>query len=173
MLCLTKKALRTVLIVVCMLAGATTLAASETDALTISANIQQFHMPYGSILDPVFASSDPASPDYSRIVGYTHAGDSAVWTGHYLAAEAFRYQVTRSPEAFANVWRALWGIRALIDITKTDVLRVVLFLQTHLMLQRYNSRKVDTGFTTTISEIVRTSGLGTRLETNIPASCSA
>ena len=105
-----------------MLSSVHAIAASETDALTISANIQQFHMPYGSILDPVFASSDPASPDYSTIVGYTHAGDSAVWTGHYLAAEAFRYQVTRSPEAFANAWRALWAIRALIDITKTDVL---------------------------------------------------
>jgi hypothetical protein len=118
----TKNALRMVLIGACMLACVRTLAASEIDALNISANIQQLHMPYGSILDPVFASSDPASPDYSTIVGYTHAGDSAVWTGHYLAAEAFRYQVTRSPEAFANAWRALWAIRALIDITKTDVL---------------------------------------------------
>src|SRR6185369_12877121 len=107
-----RNVLRTVLIATCLLAGARTLAASEADALKISANIQQLHMPYGSILDPVYASSDPASPDYSTIVGYTHAGDSAVWTGHYLAAEAFRYQITRSPEALANAWRALWAIRA-------------------------------------------------------------
>jgi hypothetical protein len=114
--------LRVISLAVCLLAGVQTIQASETDALKISANIQQFHIPYGSLLDPVFASSDPASPDYSRIVGYTHAGDSALWTGHYLAAEAFRYQVTRSPEAFANAWRAVWGIRTLIDITGTDVL---------------------------------------------------
>lgn len=119
---LTKNNARIVLIAGFLLAAVQTSQASETDALMISANIQQFHMPYGSILDPVFASSDPASPDYSTIVGYTHAGDSALWTGHYLAAEAFRYQVTRSPEAFANAWRALWGIRTLLDITKSDVL---------------------------------------------------
>jgi hypothetical protein len=122
MFCLNKNALRILLIAGFFLAGVRTIHGSEIDALTISANIQQFHMPYGSILDPVFASSNPSSPDYSTIVGYTHAGDSAAWTGHYLAAEAFRYQVTRSPEAFANAWRALWAIRALIDITKTDVL---------------------------------------------------
>jgi hypothetical protein len=119
---LNKNALRVLLLAGCLLAGIQTIQASETDALTISTNIQQFHFGYGSILDPVFASSDPASPDYSRIVGYTHAGDSALWTGHYLAAEAFRYQVTRSPEAFANAWRAVWGIRTLIDITGYDVL---------------------------------------------------
>ena len=59
-------------------------------------------MPYGTVLDPVFASSDPESPEYSNIVGYTRAGDSAIWTGHYLAAEAFRFQVTRSPDASAR-----------------------------------------------------------------------
>src|SRR5262249_41239710 len=117
-----KNALRVILLAVCLLASGHTIQASEIDALKISANIQQFHFGYGSILDPVFASSDPASPDYSTVVGYTHAGDSALWTGHYLAAEAFRYQVTRSPEAFANAWRAVWGIRTLIDITGNDVL---------------------------------------------------
>jgi hypothetical protein len=96
--------------------------ASELDAVSISTNIQQFHMPYGTVLDPVFASSNPASPDYSRIVSYSRAGDSAIWTGHYLAAEAFRYNVTRSGEALENVRRALQGIRALLDITGTDLL---------------------------------------------------
>lgn len=105
-----------------LLAGARTVHASEHEALTISSNIQRLHMPYGTILNPVFASSDPASPGYSHIVGYARAGDSAIWTGHYLAAEAFRYRVTRSPEAFGHVWQALLGIRALVDVTGTDVL---------------------------------------------------
>src|SRR6266436_2144517 len=96
--------------------------AAEADALTISANIRRLHMPYGAILDPVFASSDPASPGYSEIVGYTRAGDSAIWAGHYLAAEAFRYQVTRSPDALANARLALRGITSLLDITGSDVL---------------------------------------------------
>jgi len=92
------------LVILSILAGVRTIHASEVDALTISRNIQQLHMPYGTVLDPVFASSDPASPGYSEVRGYTRAGDSAIWTGHYLAAEAFRYQVTRSPDALANAW---------------------------------------------------------------------
>src|SRR5438132_11843451 len=96
--------------------------AAEADALTISANIRRLHMPYGTMLDPVFASSDPASPGYSEVRGYTRAGDSALWTGHYLAAEAFRYQVTRSADALANAWKAPEGIHSLLDVTGTDVL---------------------------------------------------
>jgi hypothetical protein len=96
--------------------------ASEVDALTISQNIQRLHMPYGTVLDPVFASSDPSSPAYAELVGYTRAGDSAIWTGHYLAAEAFRYKVTRSPDALANASKALQGIHSLLDITGSDVL---------------------------------------------------
>ena len=66
--------------------------ASEADAVAISAGIQARHMPFGTILDPMYAS--PAS---NQIVGYTRCGDSALWTGAYLAAEAFRYKVTRRP----------------------------------------------------------------------------
>ena len=93
-------------IAVSILAGIRPIHAAEVDALTISQNIQRLHMPYGTVLDPVFASSDPASPEYSNLVGYTRAGDSAIWTGHYLAAEAFRYKVTRSPDALANSTRS-------------------------------------------------------------------
>ena len=110
------------LLILSILAGVRTIHASEVDALTISLNIQQLHMPYGTVLDPVFASSDPASPGYSEVRGYTRAGDSAIWTGHYLAAEAFRYQVTRSPDALANAWKALEGIHSLLDVTGSDVL---------------------------------------------------
>jgi hypothetical protein len=103
-------------------AGVRTIHASEFDAVAISSNIQQLHLPFGTILDPRFASSDPESPGYSDLVGYTRAGDSAIWTGHYLAAEAFRFQVTRSPDALNAVRQALQGIRALLDVTGTDVL---------------------------------------------------
>jgi hypothetical protein len=107
---------------VCLLAGVQAIQASELDAINISDNIQRLHMPYGTMLDPVFASPDPASPDFPTVVGYTRAGDSATWTGHYLAAEAFRYNVTRSPDALANAWAAAAGIRSLIDITGNGVL---------------------------------------------------
>jgi uncharacterized protein (TIGR03437 family) len=92
-------------------------AASEANALAISANIQATHVPYGTILDPIFAG--PAS---TQIVGYTRCGDSAIWTGHYLAAEAFRYQVTQSAAALANVKQALAGIQSLLNVTGTNVL---------------------------------------------------
>jgi uncharacterized protein (TIGR03437 family) len=91
--------------------------AAETDALAISANIQARHLPFGTILDPIVAS--PAS---DQIVGYTRCGDSAVWTGHYLAAEAFRYQVTRTPGALDNVRKALAGIKSLSDVTGMNLL---------------------------------------------------
>lgn len=91
--------------------------AAEADALRISREIEARHMPYGTILDPVFSA-----PGGGMIVGYTRAGDSAIWTGHYLAAESFRYAVTRSPEALAAVKRALVGIRSLAEAPGTGLL---------------------------------------------------
>jgi hypothetical protein len=95
---------------------------NQAAADEISANIQSAHLlasfPYPTILDPRFASSDPASPDYNTVAGYVHAGDAAIWTGHYLAAEAFRYAVTGSADAKANAQRALHGIQGLVDVTR-------------------------------------------------------
>jgi uncharacterized protein (TIGR03437 family) len=86
--------------------------AAESDALAISANIQARHLPFGTILDPIYAS-----PTSDQIVGYTRCGDSALWTGAYLAAESFRYNVTQSADALKNVKTALAGLKALADVT--------------------------------------------------------
>jgi uncharacterized protein (TIGR03437 family) len=86
--------------------------ATEADALAISANIQAKHLPFGTILNPIYAS-----PTSAQIVSYTRCGDSALWTGAYLAAEAFRYNVTQSPDALNNVKIALAGLKALADVT--------------------------------------------------------
>jgi uncharacterized protein (TIGR03437 family) len=86
--------------------------ASESDALAISANIRAKHIPFGTILDPIYAS-----PTSDQIIGYTRCGDSALWTGVYLAAESFRYKVTQSAEALENVKTALAGLKALADVT--------------------------------------------------------
>jgi len=91
--------------------------AAESDALAIDANIQALHVPYGTIIDPIFAS-----PSSNQVVGYTRCGDSAIWTGHYLAAEAFRYSVTEAPDALTNIQNAIAGIQGLVDVTGTDVL---------------------------------------------------
>jgi uncharacterized protein (TIGR03437 family) len=40
-----------------------------------------------------------------------------LWTGAYLAAEAFRYNVTQSADALNNVRSALAGLKALVDVT--------------------------------------------------------
>jgi hypothetical protein len=107
---------RIIPLVILLILGATALA-GEPDATAISAAIQRRHLPYNTILSPVFAS--PAS---DVVVSYSRCGDSAIWTGHYLAAEAFRYAVTGSPQALANAERALSGLEALAAVTGTGVL---------------------------------------------------
>lgn len=91
--------------------------ASEADALAISANIQAKHMPFGTILDPIYDSSTG-----NTVVGYTRCGDSALWTGAYLAAEAFRYKVTQSPDALSNFQKAFAGLKSLSDVTGNNLL---------------------------------------------------
>ena len=91
--------------------------AAEADALAITANIQARHLPFGTILDPIFTLTDS-----DQIAGYTRCGDSALWTGHYLAAEAFRYKVTQAPDALNNVKRAIAGLKSLADVTGTNLL---------------------------------------------------
>src|ERR1041384_964994 len=91
--------------------------ASDADAIAISRNIQTRHLPYSTILDPVFESATS-----NQIVNYTRCGDSAIWTGHYLAAEAFRYAVTHSSEALDNARRAFTGIESLANATGNNVL---------------------------------------------------
>jgi hypothetical protein len=93
------------------------LSAAEADALSIDANLQARHVPFGTILDPMFAAADS-----DQIVGYTRCGDSAIWTGHYLAAEAYRYKVTQSADALSNARSALNGLTLLVDVTGTDLL---------------------------------------------------
>ncbi len=91
--------------------------AAEADAVAISAIIRARHLPFATVLDPVFSADDS-----DQITGYTRCGDSALWTGHFLAAEAFRYKVTRAPEALDNVKWSIAGIQGLTDVTGTNLL---------------------------------------------------
>ena len=92
----------------CVCAG----RAAESDALAISANIQARHIPFVTLLDPLYASSSS-----NQIIGYTRCGDSALWTGALLAAESFRYGATKSADALKNVKSALAGLKSLADVT--------------------------------------------------------
>ena len=99
-------------------ARAAALAApTQADADAISANIISLHMPYGTLADPGFASADPASPDYTTLATYNRMGDGAIWTGHYLAAQSYRYAVTQLPDALDAVRAAMNGVQSLVDVT--------------------------------------------------------
>jgi uncharacterized protein (TIGR03437 family) len=104
-------------LVLLLFAAVVPAIASESDAVAISSAIQARHLPYGTIIDPVYAT-----PDSNQIVSYTRCADSAIWTGHYLAAEAFRYKVTGSQDAFANITAAIAGIKSLVDVTGNNLL---------------------------------------------------
>jgi uncharacterized protein (TIGR03437 family) len=100
-----------------LFARASVAPASEADALAISTEIQARHVPFGAILDPMHAGSGS-----NQIIGYTRGGDSALWTGAYLAAESFRYKVTQSADALRNVKAALAALKGLADVTGTNQL---------------------------------------------------
>lgn len=69
------------------------------------------HTPYGAVL-----SLD--APHLGQLRGgYSIEADSAIWTGHYLAAEAFRYAATGTPEALARVEEVLAGLERLFEVT--------------------------------------------------------
>jgi hypothetical protein len=93
------------------------LTPDEGSAEAISKNIRALHMPYGTMADPGFASADPASADYSAVVSYNRTGDAAIWTGHYLAGESYRYAVTQLQDALDAVHKALDGVQSLVDVT--------------------------------------------------------
>jgi hypothetical protein len=67
---------------------------TEDDALAIEANILGRHLPFGGIIDPVYAAYGSTT-----IAGYSRCADSALWTGAWLAAESFHYAVDQSPAA--------------------------------------------------------------------------
>src|SRR3954464_1051011 len=84
----------------------------ENKALAISRNIIANHLPFGTVIDPQYRSATS-----NQLVTYTRCGDSAIWTGHWLAAEAFRYKATNSPDALDAVRRAVSGLKLLVDVT--------------------------------------------------------
>jgi hypothetical protein len=108
--------LQTLLLFAVALCGVVAQGA-EADALRIDRELVAKHMPFGTVVDPMYASQES-----EELIGYTRCGDSAIWTGHYLAAQSYRYAVTNSPEALENINRALYGIKMLLDVTGTDLL---------------------------------------------------
>ncbi len=130
-------------VVLSLSVGGSCAFASEQDALELSRTIRERHLPQGTVIDPIFAT-----PSSGEIVSYTRGADSAIWTGHYLAAEAFRYKVTASPEALAHVRDALNGIRALRRITGTNLLARCLMSVDWRFANAINTEEAGHGVTT-------------------------
>lgn len=63
---------------------------------------QKYHQPYGLTADLIFAGADR-----DKVVKLEGIGDSATWTGHYLAALAFRYATTKEPQILSDIGRVL------------------------------------------------------------------
>ena len=91
--------------------------ADEADALAISRHIRESHTPFGLLFDAVYTA-----PGSRERMGYMGYGDSALWTGMLLAADAYRYAVTRSPEALASATRSLQAIDRLSRVSGDGLL---------------------------------------------------
>ena len=81
------------------------------------------HLPWGAI----FAVDHAVPPRIglcktdncnATIESYGVEGDSAIWTGHYLAAEAFRYAATDDPAALERIRVLVNGVKRLFDVTQ-------------------------------------------------------
>jgi len=129
-----------------VLACAGALLAGEPEAVAISTRIADRHLPFGTILDPMI--------DGSTITGYTRCGDSAIWTGHYLAAESYRYAVTRTPESLAAVRRALDGVWLLVEATgRNSVARCVIPVDSPFAPGILNEEKHHGAYEATVSGV--------------------
>ena len=98
----------------------------EEVANNVSLKIRQVNTPHGCVLR---ATMDTPSTESwlvafqnggpgvrGAVTDYEDGGDSAIWTGHWLAAEAFRYGVTQDSLALDNIGHALAGVGALFDV---------------------------------------------------------
>jgi hypothetical protein len=61
----------------------------------------------------------PGKPAFT----YGVDADSTIWTGHYLAAEAFRYAATKSDESLARVQQLIQGLQRDFDVTSDAVIQ--------------------------------------------------
>ncbi len=71
----------------------------EPLALGVSDEIQRHHIPHGNMYPTNFDQPDQGG----QVTSYRGHGDSALWTGAYLATEAYRFDLTGDPHALTRV----------------------------------------------------------------------
>lgn len=74
--------------------------------------LHKYHLPGGTVADAYFSDAT-----YTTQTAYHGTGDSAIWTGSYLAGEALRLMVTGSKDAEKNVEAIVEGIHRLFEVT--------------------------------------------------------
>ena len=89
------------------------------------------HLPFGAVLSLDYPWLD-LNPPVRRLLAAPIKGalpipsfgqdeDSSIWTGHYLAAESFRFAAMPSPEALDRVKFILGGLKRLFNVTTDAV----------------------------------------------------
>jgi hypothetical protein len=100
-----------------LLACALSAGAAEPEALLLLAELRARHLPVaGLVIDPIYFT-----PEGSDLLTYTRCGDSALWTGHLLAAEAYRWSVTGNEDAKEGAKYALEAVRKLVDASSVNI----------------------------------------------------
>ena len=89
------------------------LAALEDPAKAVARRLREEQMPWSTVLNGLVPPDAPdAAPE-----GFRQFEDSAIWTGHFLAGEVLRHELTGDPEALENITAALDGLEALTRLT--------------------------------------------------------
>ena len=81
-------------------------------ARQFNAWIRAHHLPGGTL-----SSVEYTDTTYTTPSAYSGTGDSAIWTGTYLAGEALRLFVTGSPDAEQNVEQLVEAVHRLFQVT--------------------------------------------------------
>ncbi len=81
-------------------------------AVMLEANYQAYHCVNGIIWEAWYADGSDAQPSY-----YGTGGDSAIFSGFYLAGAVYRFLTTRSPGDLAAVYEAARGLHILTHVS--------------------------------------------------------
>jgi hypothetical protein len=91
--------------------------ALDTKAVEVTEHLKADHSPWGLTFSTLYET-----PTSTKIIRWDSLADSALWTGATLAAESFRYRVTKSSQAKADALRVLEAVRKLTLLNGDGVL---------------------------------------------------